>query len=352
MFCNPLLAGGRHCVSVTRVSAVNQYDEILNVEGGLSFEAFMAYALHDPVRGYYARRISDVGTRGDFTTSAEISPALAKAVAAWAVRELRETGCRDLIELGPGSGALAEAVWKNLPWSLRWRTRLHLVESSQGLRERQRSRKQLRHVHWHETVESALDSCGGRACIYSNEFFDAFPVRVFARREQDWEELFVSKVGAGEMREMFRSPDNLPDSTLWSLSFVQGQRVEVADSVRKWLMNLAGAWKVGSMVAIDYGDVAETLYHRRLRGTVRGYLAQQRIEGAGIYQNIGRQDLTADVNFSDLMHWCHGYAASQRCETQREFLLPHADQSQRGDVYSIDPLGAGSAFRVWHLRRD
>jgi hypothetical protein len=69
----------------------------------------------------------------------------------------------------------------------------------------------------------------------------------------------------------------------------------------------------------------------------------------GIYQNIGRQDLTADVNFSDLMHWSHGFASRQKCETQREFLLPHANSSHRGDVYAMDPLGAGSAFRVWHL---
>jgi SAM-dependent MidA family methyltransferase len=105
------------------------------------------------------------------------------------------------------------------------------------------------------------------------------------------------------------------------------------------------------MVAIDYGDLVETLYYRRLRGTIRGYLAQQRIEGEAIYQNIGRQDLTADVNFSDLMHWSHGFAARQKCETQREFLLPHADLSHRGDVYAVDPLGAGAAFRVWHLRK-
>ena len=308
---------------------MNQHEEFLAAEDSVSFADFMAYALHDPVRGYYARRISDVGARGDFTTSAEISPALAKAVAVWAARELRETKCRDLIELGPGSGALAVAVWENLPWSLRWRTRLHLVESSVGLRARQRSRKELRHVQWHETVEAALAACGGRAGLYSNEFFDAFPVRVFGRQGSSWRELFVKKSEHGVMQEKFRE----------------------VNAVRLWLENFQRVWKAGSMVAIDYGDLVETLYYRRLRGTVRGYLAQQRIEGEGIYQNIGRQDLTADVNFSDLMHWSHGFASRQKCETQREFLLPHANSSHRGDVYAMDPLGVGSAFRVWHLRK-
>ena len=41
----------------------------------------MAAALHDPERGYYARRIRGVGKPGDFTTTAAISPAIGKAIA-------------------------------------------------------------------------------------------------------------------------------------------------------------------------------------------------------------------------------------------------------------------------------
>ena len=42
----------------------------------------MARALFDPERGYYTRHIKTVGARGDFSTSATLSPALGHAIAA------------------------------------------------------------------------------------------------------------------------------------------------------------------------------------------------------------------------------------------------------------------------------
>ena len=56
----------------------------------IPFEQFMAQALHDPVHGYYARRIHSVGRGGDFTTAPMLSEAPALAIAKWAARSLRE----------------------------------------------------------------------------------------------------------------------------------------------------------------------------------------------------------------------------------------------------------------------
>jgi SAM-dependent MidA family methyltransferase len=58
------------------------------------------------------------------------------------------------------------------------------------------------------------------------------------------------------------------------------------------------------MLTIDYGaNSAEEIYDRRPGGTMRAYHRQQRIEGGGIYARFGRQDLTSDVNFADLVRW-------------------------------------------------
>src|SRR5688572_24806923 len=174
--------------------------------GPLRFDRFMDLALHDPERGYYARRIRGVGKGGDFTTTPMLTPVLGKAVSAWAKAALKESGCRDLIELGPGEGALAEAVMNAFPW---WsKPRLHLVERSVPLREKQAARLGKR-VTWHETIESALDACGGKACLYSNEFADAFPVRRFRREESSWSELFL------EPEQSWRPCDDLPESSVF-----------------------------------------------------------------------------------------------------------------------------------------
>lgn len=157
----------------------------------VSFEQFMARALHDPQHGYYARGISAVGRRGDFTTAPMLSEAPARAIAAWAVLAMKETGWRNLIEVGPGEGKLAAGVLKNLPWHIRWRTRLHLVETSAPLAARQRELLGKR-ATYHTTIQQALSACGGNAVIYSNELVDAFPVRRFQNTGHDWQEMAVA----------------------------------------------------------------------------------------------------------------------------------------------------------------
>lgn len=318
---------------------------MFDVPSPISFEQFMAQALHDPQHGYYARRITGVGRRGDFTTAPMLSEAPARAIAAWAVQAMRDTGCRHLIEIGPGEGALAAGVLKHLPWHVRWKTRLHLVETSTPLAERQRERLG-RSATWHRQTRDALDACGGNAIIYSNELVDAFPVRRFQKTALGWQELAISLDEQRRAHESLLPPAPLPDSSGFLASHPVGQWIEVHDSYRRYLAEWLPSWKSGRMLTIDYGATAETLYHRRPRGTIRAYLLQQRIEGTAIYENPGRQDLTADVNFTDLQNWSQPWVREQTISSFGEFLQGSGDN--RG---LTDADGAGGAFLVLDQKR-
>ncbi len=299
----------------------------------------MAWALHDPERGYYARRISGVGARGDFTTAPMLSDAPARAIATWAARALKETGCRDLIEIGPGEGTLAAAVIKFLPWNARWKARLHLVESSSPLAERQ---KQLlgKRATWHRHVSEALQSCGGRAVVFSNELVDAFPVRRFQKTPDGWLEMAVRFDENGRAHESLLSPAPLPESSGFLESHPSGQIIEIHQSYQRYLAEWMPHWTAGRMLTIDYGSTAEKIYHRRPRGTLRAYLLQQRLEGPAIYENAGRQDLTADVNFTDLQNWSAPFVSDQRLLDFRQFL-----ENSAGHPFQ-ENNGAGEAFMV------
>lgn len=305
----------------------------------------MARALHDPEHGYYARRITGVGRRGDFTTAPMISEAPARAIAAWAAEALKETRCRNLIELGPGTGTLAAGVLRHLPWHIRLRTRLHLVETSLPLAGQQRELLRNR-ATWHRSPQDALTACGGNAVIYSNELVDAFPVRRFQKTALGWQELAVSFDEQRRAREMLLAPAPLPDSSGFPASHPLGQWIEVHESYHHFLKEWLPVWKSGRMLTIDYGATAENLYHRRPMGSIRAYLLQQRLEGPAIYENPGRQDLTADVNFSDLQKWSQPWISEQKLTTFSEFLkaTPHADGLS-------DPCGAGTAFLVLNQKR-
>ena len=305
---------------------------MFDVPSPIPFEQFMARALHDPVHGYYARRITAVGRRGDFTTAPMLSETPARAIAKWAARALRETRCRDLIEIGPGEGTLAAVVLKNLPLGLRWKTRLHLVETSRPLAARQRDLLGHR-ATWHLTMGQALAACGGNAIIYSNELVDAFPVRRFQKTALGWQELAVRIDALKHAHESLLPPAELPDSTAFLDSHPPGQWVEVHESYHRELAAWMPGWHSGRLLTIDYGSEIQDLYHRRPRGTVRGYLHQQRLEGPAIYANPGRQDLTADVNFTDLRNWSQPWVSGQHLETFGEFLGTSSALREAGDAF-------------------
>jgi len=313
------------------------------MENTIRFEEFMHRALHDPDHGYYAKRIHGIGRRGDFTTAPVISSMPARAIAHWATAAMRESGCRDLIEIGPGNGTLAAAVLKHLPWHTRWKTRLHLVETSEPLTRIQRETLGSK-ARWHRSPTEALNACQGRAVIFSNELVDAFAVRRFQNTAEGWQELMINIPTDLDVFESLEKPSHLPPSSSFQQSHPIGQWIEIHESYQRWLAAWMPHWKAGRMLTIDYGNSAEKIYHRRPSGTLRGYHFQQVISGPEIYRHPGHRDLTADVNFTDLIEWARPWTGESKLLTLADFLQSHAEPRDESDRFLIDEHGAGAAF--------
>lgn len=262
--------------------------------GTIPFHRFMQEALYNTSFGYYSTRIATVGRRGDFSTMATLDRSLAAGLANW----IRSQDCRDIIEIGAGSGRLARDILSELGWWKRRRLHYHIVEISTPLRDAQKKLLRGFRVTWHDSPAAALEAVNGHAHLFSNELVDAFPCRVFERTATEWQELHV-RIEGGRILETLQ-PVPLPESTVFEHAFPPRQRVEVHESCHHWFGNWAPGWKSGAMLTIDYGDSMPALYHRRPNGSLRGYAAHQLLTGLDIYQAPGRCDLTADVNFSDL----------------------------------------------------
>ena len=266
----------------------------------------MEIALHHLQDGYYTRNIPGIGARGDFTTVPQLTPALGEAIGRWLRGAARRRGwkCFNVIECGPGSGALAASVMKSFGLFGKRKVDLHLVETSDPLRTEQKTRVR---GTWHATIEEALAACEGRALIYHNEFLDAFPCRVFRKDADAWTELHLQVVD-GKLKESFLPPPRpLPDSQAFEHEWPEGQRIEVFQSVRAWMKELSDAWREGAMLSVDYGGTTGEIYKRRPQGTLRAYRGQQRLTGPEVYELPGRQDVTADVNFDDLAQWAREF---------------------------------------------
>lgn len=322
--------------------------------GVLPFDEFMAAALYDPEHGYYTTGIGDVGgSGGDFATSATLSNGLALAIAKWIVEEIARLGWSGpvaVIEVGGGNGALAAAILQSVGWWRRRSIRYQLVEVSPVLREIQQ-RRLGRSVTWHGTIADALATNEGRALIFSNELADAFPAKWLRWEGTRWEEVCVAYQPAQGLGEVFRElPADLSPDDFSAIALTEppiGQRIEILPSFRRWLHDLAPHWHEGAMLTIDYGaNSAEEIYDRRPGGTMRAYHRQQRIEGGGIYARFGRQDLTSDVNFADLVRWGEalGWQTLHLC-SQAELLTRFGTA---GDPMASEAPGA--AFRALEQR--
>ncbi len=338
--------------------------EIAQAEGGcLRFDRFMELALYHPVHGYYSRNVATVGSKGDFSTTATLSGALAEAIAAWIKQEARALKLRSLtvVELGAGSGEMASGILRRFPPFSEIDYRI--VELSGPLKEEQQRRLSNRRMRrpsflrrvsfprWFSSVQAALKD-QGEALVFSNEFVDAFPCRRFAKQGGIWFEVFLL-FDSGVWREELHSVKDLPESVSFHETFVSGQFIEVHEVYHTWLRELSSVLQKGALLTIDYGGNPVEIFGATPMGTIRAYHRHQRFTGREIYLRAGHQDLTADVNFADLQRWGLDFGfRTIGYFSQAKFLRTwgrRALSDERGR-FVTDPSGAGSAFRVLHQR--
>ncbi len=323
----------------------------MSSSGLIPFSQWMEQALFDPQRGYYSRRVGAIGRRGDFSTSASVDSSLGEAIAAWLKTELkRDQTVPTVIEIGGGDGSLAKAVLSKLGWWQRRSIRFVMVERSLVLREKQETKLSGFGVQWFAELPEALQICEGKALIYHNELLDAFPVRLVKWTDQAWSEVFLDET----QRETLL-PLEVGDQSHFSAlkPWKNAQRCELGQAVWDWMQDWAPHWKSGAMLTLDYGDILPQLYHRKPTGTLRAYLMHQVLTGRDVYQNMGRQDITADVNFTDLILWGLSLGwTSEELLTQREFLQKYlSDLGRRvarsaAAAFIANPEGAGEAFKA------
>lgn len=352
-------------------------DLFVELDGRMSFESFMREALYHPRYGYYSSNIVTVGRRGDFSTSATISDTMGKAIGKWALRERKATlglgfGSRwHVIEIGAGDGSLARDFISNLPLAHRLTLTYHIVDVSEPLRKKQREVLPKLQVRWHESVTDALAACGGRAIIFSNELVDAFPATAvrWNASNRSWEELILRDNGNEGLAEDYaplRNEQHAQGSSIFdqwdddAVPLTDGQRCEVHWSYRRWQEEWLPQLQAGALLTIDYGAPFPQVYHKRHKGTIRGYFQRVRLEGEEVYDRFGHQDLTSDINFTDLQRWGSAMGLENiTLSSQGDFLQemlpgigsPMQQQKDPALEFLLSPYGAGKAFQVLQQRR-
>jgi len=270
--------------------------EIASAGGWLPFDRFMAMALYEPGLGYYAggrRKFGQMPSEGsDFVTAPEMSPLFGRALARQVAQALVASGCREVMEFGAGSGALAAQLIAELDALDAGLVRYRIVELSAELRERQQERL----AHWSERVEW-LDTLPEQieAVVIGNEVLDAMPVQLVAFDGQVWRERGVVSLGEGFAFEDRDSHLRPPLET----GLVPGTVTEIHPQAEAFMRTLARSLKRGAAFFIDYGFPESEYYHpQRHGGTLMCH--QSHLADADPLVAVGDKDITAHINFTGI----------------------------------------------------
>lgn len=317
--------------------------EVRAVGGRVTFARFMELALTDPESGYYTRGKPLLGPHGDFTTAPHKVPAFNRAMSRLVAQvvDAMPEGLVVVADVGAGEGDLAAgilAAWESKRPDLRERVVYRTVDLSGPLRDMQeRALSAATKTGWDAAACAdfphppfwSVGPVPASAVVIGNELLDALPVhrvdvRAAAPREawvrlregevvtfeEEWGDVSVD--AAAEFESLFGARDPLPVRPL-----TRDGTVELRPAVRSLLADWVAAYPDICVITVDYGDrmagpdrVAGPGVAGRLHGrTLRGYLHHQTTTDP--YLAVGRQDLTADVDFRALD--LHGEALGLEC---------------------------------------
>ncbi len=349
--------------------------EIRAAGGLLGFDRFMELALYAPGLGYYSAGSAKFGTAGDFVTAPELGFVFARCLARALAPVLRETD-GDIVELGPGSGALAAEMLAELERLHALPRRYRLLERSADLRQRQRERLEQAVPHLVDRADwlDAPPADAWRGCLIANEVVDALPVRLFAWSHAGLMERCVRTNDEGNFAWTEREVDSefieAVEHAVGDLSNLpRPYRSEVCTMLGPWFATVIAGLERGTAWFCDYGYSRAQYYAPERRdGTLRCHWRQRAHADPLIL--TGLQDITAHVNLDALIEAAN--AAGFNCiedASQAQFLIGNGLDEVFAQAYeqAADEPGRyrlaqevkrltlpgqmGDAFRALTLRR-
>lgn len=304
--------------------------EKIKKEGHITFETFMEMALYYPKLGYYTSPEIQIGRKGDFYTSPHLHSVFGIMIGKQ-LEEMWEIMGKPsefyAVEIGAGAGYLCKDILDYLRNREFFNSLNYIIaELNPVMIENQKNllSEFKDKLKW---VSSIKDLNNIKGCIFSNELLDAFPVHVVEIVNEDYPSPTPSESSRtdlsrgdgikGMVKEVYVTFDGKKIieikqdvSTIDIINYINGffintpygYRTEINLKIKDWLKEISTVLSEGFLLTIDYGYTAKEYYSEdRTKGTLLCYYKHQLNENP--YGNIGRQDMTAHVNFSSLKKW-------------------------------------------------
>ncbi len=314
----------------------------VNNNGFLTFHEFINFVLYHPEFGYYNRDLQKIGSGGDFYTSSNVSDIFGRTLGKWFVHIFRNFEISEtIVELGAGTGKIAHsilAVIKEIDEQLFSKLTYTLVETSGYHQMKQKETlKDYDNVLYLNSLEEMNEVNG---IVFSNEFFDAFPVHIIEKKHGKLYELVVA-VENDALVEKLIPLQNLNINRFLqqqNLLLDEGQRMEIPLAMEHYYRTLTSRIQKGLLLTIDYGYTKEEWSNQAHRlGSIRGYKQHRMI--ADILKYPGEMDITTHIHW-DFLRFC---PKNLEMETvafmpQNEFLISCGIFTEFNETASLNPF--------------
>jgi cyclopropane-fatty-acyl-phospholipid synthase len=277
--------------------------------------------------GYYLKN-NPIGKANDFITSPEISQLFGEVLAIFIINywENKIENNFNLVELGPGKGTLLKDIIRTSSLNQKFLNSMNLtlIETNKTLIDIQKKNINPKNITWSEKFD--ISNKNIPSIIYSNEFFDCFPVQQFHKKEK-WYEQYINY---NEVEQNFTLVSQQIDDEKILKSLEKFEQVKVAEISRSRdeYFELVCAFikkHKGVFITIDYGYINPP-----------NYLSLQTIyqhKKTHLFENIGNQDITAHVNFDKLIFIANEYKLKVEifC-SQKDFLISCGIQERKKNL--------------------
>lgn len=297
--------------------------------GPITFAEFMEFALYHTDYGYYSSGYSRIGKEGDFYTSPHVHKSFGSVIGNFIIKsfDLIQQQSLSIIELGAGKGVLALDILNHIKISnpkQYARTTYYLAEQSNY--SQKESKKTLsghsNKIKWLSSLDE-VESGKVAGVVISNELLDALPFHRLKITNGNLTETFVT-LEDGDLAETTDKP-SVPELEKYfsgiDMDFREDQEFEVNLRAEKILKEIDRVLQKGFVITIDYGYLNSELFNsERMKGTYKCIHKHSINETP--YINIGEQDITAHVDFSNLIRAGVSFNINKvKYTTQGQFLI-------------------------------
>jgi len=278
---------------------MNYIKKSFNKKKFIPLDHFIDLALYKKNIGYYQKK-EIFGRDGDFITSPIISSIFSEMISVWFISYwiyLKKPKKINILELGPGNGTMIKQIINAIK---KFKTfdadiTIYLHEISEKLIKVQKNNlRNLQNIFWINNLNKINKY---PTVIIANEFFDAFPIKQFLKKDGNWYEQYVSfsKKKNPKINYYLRKTNNnvlKKYSNFYNLN--KSRVIEYPTNIDLYINAISKIIKSnkGVFLMFDYG-YSSTIG----KDTIRAIKNHKIVNLLTNYTNC---DITSDVNFNIL----------------------------------------------------